>query len=63
MDSTYLGVSSKELIDTGFAFPPIADKNQSHQRRKHSNLQIRNPTGYLYSKEMMQALVKKHDLF
>jgi aspartate aminotransferase len=55
-------------IETGFALPPIAAFEQLITTRTKGILICNpgNPTGYLYSREEMQALreiVRKHDLY
>lgn len=55
-------------IDTGFALPPIADFEKLITPRTKGILLCNpgNPTGYLYSRQELEALrdiVKKHDLF
>lgn len=56
------------VIDNGFALPPIADfeKLITPKTKAIMICNPNNPTGYLYSKEELQALaaiVKKYDLF
>lgn len=55
-------------IESGFALPPIADFEKLINSKTKGIMICNpgNPTGYLYSKEELQALkdlVKKHDLF
>lgn len=65
------GVSVKPIvsvIDNGFALPPIEafEKLITPKTKAIMICNPNNPTGYLYSKEELQALakiVKKHDLF
>lgn len=56
------------VIDNGFALPPVADfeKLITPKTKAIMICNPNNPTGYLYSKEELQALaaiVKKYDLF
>ena len=56
------------VIDNGFALPPIEEfeKVITPKTKAIMICNPNNPTGYLYSKEELQALatiVKKHDLF
>ncbi len=69
--ATNAGVIVKPIfssIDTGFALPPAADfeKVISGKTKAIMICNPNNPTGYLYSKEELQALrdiVKKYDLY
>lgn len=69
--ATTAGVSIKPLpsyIENGFALPPIAEFEKLITPRTKAILICNpgNPTGYLYTREELQALrdtVKKHELF
>lgn len=69
--ATSSGVVIKPIyssIETGFALPPMADFEKLITPKTKAILVCNpnNPTGYLYSKEELEALaeiVKKHDLF
>lgn len=69
--STTAGITVKPIassIESGFALPPIEEfeKNITSKTKAILICNPGNPTGYLYSKEELEALkdiVKKHDLF
>lgn len=69
--ATNAGVEVKPIsssIESGFALPPIADfeKLISEKTKAIMICNPNNPTGYLYSREELEALkdiVLKHDLF
>ncbi len=56
------------VIETGFALPPISEFEKAITSKTKAIIicSPNNPTGYLYSKEELEALkelVKKHDLY